>query len=96
MAVSIRLKRIGGTNDPCYRVVVADSRTARSGKSIERVGTYDPRKKDHNFEINLARVDHWLKCGAQPTETVAAIIRRARRQAAAQPAAVEGAAAPAA
>ena len=83
MAVSIRLTRIGGKNDPCYRVVIADSRTARNGKFLEAVGTYDPRKKENNTTLNLARVDHWLQRGAQPTETVASLIRRIRRQPAA-------------
>jgi small subunit ribosomal protein S16 len=83
MAVSIRLTRIGGKNDPCYRVVIADSRVARSGKFIEALGTYDPRRKEDNVKLNLARIDHWLQRGAQPTETVAALIRRVRRQPAA-------------
>ena len=82
MAVAIRLKRIGSTNDPCYRVVVTDKRTARNGMFIEAVGTYDPRKKQNNFAIKLDRVDHWLKCGGQPTETVNSLIRRARKAAA--------------
>lgn len=83
MSVSIRLTRIGGKNDPCYRVVIADSRIARGGKFKEAIGTYDPRKKENNVALDLARVDHWLKQGAQPTETVASLIRRVRRQPAA-------------
>ena len=85
MAVSIRLTRIGGKNDPCYRIVIKHARSARDGKFIEAVGAYDPRKKDNNYSVNLERVDYWLKSGAQPTETVATLIRRARKQAAAAP-----------
>jgi len=85
MAVSIRLTRIGGKNDPCYRIVIKHARSARDGKFIEAIGTYDPRKKGDNSSVNLERVDYWLKSGAQPTETVATLIRRARKQAAAAP-----------
>ena len=91
MAAAIRLTRIGGKNDPCYRVVVAHKRGPRDGNFVEQIGTYDPRKKEQNAVLNLTRVDHWLRCGAQPTETVASLIRRARRELKAQ----EAAAAPA-
>ncbi|MCX7824212.1 MAG: 30S ribosomal protein S16, partial [Verrucomicrobiae bacterium] len=87
MAVAIRLTRIGGRNDPCYRVVIAPKRGPRDGRFVEQIGTYDPRKKEKNVVLNLARVDYWLRCGAQPTETVASLIRRARREAKAQEAA---------
>lgn len=87
MAAAIRLTRIGGKNDPCYRVVIAHKRGPRDGKNIEQVGTYDPRKKENNCVLKLDRVDHWLRCGAQPTETVTNLIRAARKQAAAAAAA---------
>jgi small subunit ribosomal protein S16 len=87
MAAAIRLSRIGGKNDPCYRVVVAHKRGPRDGRFVEQIGTYDPRKKEKNATLNLARVDYWLHCGAEPTETVASLIRRARREAKAQEAA---------
>ena len=87
MAAAIRLTRIGGKNDPCYRVVIAPKRGPRDGKSIEQVGSYDPRKKENNCTLKLDRVDYWLKCGAKPTETVANLIRAARKQAAAAAAA---------
>lgn len=83
MAAAIRLTRIGGKNDPCYRVVIAHKRGPRDGKNIEQIGTYDPRKKENTCALNLERVDYWLRCGAQPTETVANLIRTARKQAAA-------------
>ena len=88
MSVKIRLKRIGAKNSPVYRVVVADSRSPRDGKFIEEIGTYQPLKKDNNFTIKLERADYWISNGAQPSETVASFIKRARKEApAAAPAA---------
>ncbi len=81
--VKIRLKRIGAKNTPAYRIVVADSRSPRDGRFIEEVGSYMPLQKGQDFTLKLDRVEYWLKCGAQPTETVASFIRQARRQAAA-------------
>ena len=78
--VKIRLKRTGKKNAPCYRVVVADSRSPRDGKVIEIVGLYDPRNSSEN--VKMDRIDHWLENGAQPTDTVADIIRRAKTGAA--------------
>ena len=74
--VRIRLKRTGKKNAPCYRVVVADSRSPRDGKNIEIVGHYDPINAQE--KINVERIDYWLSKGAQPSETVADIIRRAK------------------
>jgi len=81
MAVKIRLKRIGAKNTPIYRVVVADGRSPRDGKFIEEIGTYQPLKKDDNFTLKLDRAEHWLKNGAQPSETVASFIKKARKAA---------------
>jgi small subunit ribosomal protein S16 len=81
MAVKIRLKRIGTKNTPVFRVVVADSRSPRDGKFIEEIGTYQPLKKDDNFTIKLDRAEHWIKNGAQPSETVASFIKKARKNA---------------
>ncbi len=81
--VKIRLKRIAAKNTPAYRIVVADSRSPRDGRFIEEVGSYMPLQKGQDFTLKLDRVEYWLKCGAQPTETVASFIRQARRQAAA-------------
>ena len=81
MAVSIRLRREGTTNSPYYKIVVADSRSPRDGKFIEIIGNYDPKKADHNSNLDLGRVDYWVSRGAQPSETVASIIRRTRRAA---------------
>ena len=82
MAVAIRLRREGAKNRPYYRVVVTDKRSPRDGKFIETIGTYDPRKRSDNYELNLERAEYWLKHGAQPSETVASFIRKARRKAA--------------
>jgi small subunit ribosomal protein S16 len=81
MAVKIRLKRIGAKNTPVFRIVVADSRSPRDGKFLEELGTYHPLKKDHNYTLNLDRAEHWLKVGAQPSETVASFIKKARKTA---------------
>ncbi len=82
MAVRIRLKRVGTTNTPAYRIVVADGRSPRDGKFIEEIGSYQPLKKDNNFALKLDRAEHWISRGAQPSETVASFIKKAKRQAA--------------
>lgn len=87
MAVCIRLKRIGARNTPAYRIVVADSRSPRDGKALEELGSYDPKKKGDNFTLNLERANYWLSVGAQPSDTVASFIRKARRNAPPAPAA---------
>ena len=81
MAVRIRLKRIGSRNDPVYRIVVADNRSPRDGKFIEELGSYDPKKKGTNYVLNLDRAGYWVSKGAQPTETVASFIKKARKAA---------------
>lgn len=83
MSVRIRMKRIGAKNTPAFRIVVADSRSPRDGKCIEELGTYLPLKKGDNFTLNLDRASYWLSKGAQPTDTVASFIKKARRTAAA-------------
>ena len=105
MAVSIRLRREGAKNRPYYKVVVADSRSPRDGKFIEIIGTYDPKKPDHNSTLKLDRIDHWISKGARPSDTVRSLIKKnkklapaaaAEETAPAAPAAEEPAAAPAA
>jgi len=81
--VKIRLKRVGAKNHPVYRIVVADSRSPRDGRFIEELGTYDPQKKSDTFTLDRERAEHWLGKGAQPSETVASLIRRAAKAAAA-------------
>ena len=94
MAVSIRLRREGAKNRPYYKVVVADSRSPRDGKFIEIIGTYDPKKPDHNSTLKLDRIEHWMSKGAQPSDTVRSLIKKNRKQTVAAPA-EESAAAPA-
>lgn len=79
MAVAIRLRREGTTKRPYYRVVVADSRSPRDGKFIEMIGNYDPKKEGENANLDLSRAEYWISKGAQPSDTVASIIRRVRR-----------------
>ena len=77
--VRIRMKRIGAKNSPVFRIVVADSRSPRDGKFIEELGYYQPLKKDSNVVMNLERALYWVGKGAQPSETVASFIRKAKR-----------------
>lgn len=79
MAVRIRMKRIGTTNTPAYRIVVADSRSPRDGKFIEEIGSYQPQKKSDNFTLDLERAEYWLSKGAQASETVASFVKKARK-----------------
>ena len=79
MAVSIRLRREGTKNSPYYKVVVADKRSPRDGKFIEIIGTYDPKKPEHNSALNIDRVDYWLNKGAQPSDTVRSLIKRSKK-----------------
>ncbi len=81
MSVKIRLKRVGAKNSPVYRVVVADGRSPRDGKFIEEIGTYQPQKKGDNVALKMDRIDHWVSVGAQPSDTVASMIRKAKRTA---------------
>jgi len=77
------MKRIGAKNQPAFRIVVADGRSPRDGKFIEEIGTYQPRKKDKNFSLDMDRAKYWLSKGAQPSDTVASFIKRASKAAAA-------------
>ena len=75
--VKIRLKRMGAKKNPYYRIVVADGRYPRNGRFIEEIGTYDPMKNPPLANIDLEKVNAWIKNGAQPTDTVRAIIAKA-------------------
>lgn len=78
MAVKIRLARHGAKKRPYYRIVVADSRCPRDGKFIEEVGRYNPLTDPATVKLDLEAVDKWIGNGAQPTDTVAALIKKAR------------------
>lgn len=75
MAVKIRLRRMGAKKAPFYRIVVADSRYPRDGRFIEEVGTYDPTKNPSEFRIDEEKAKKWLANGAQPTDTVKALLK---------------------
>ena len=77
MAVKIRLRRVGRKKAPMYRIVVADSKSPRDGKFIEIVGQYQPRTGDKAINLDSARVNYWLNVGAQPTDTVRSLLRKA-------------------
>ena len=76
MAVKIRLKRIGKKKNPYYRVVVVDSRYPRDGRFIEEIGTYNPMTEPSEVNIDGEKVQAWLKNGAQPTDTVRALLKK--------------------
>jgi small subunit ribosomal protein S16 len=76
MAVKLRLMRMGKKKQPVYRVVAADSRSPRDGRFIEILGTYEPRQEPTRIKIDNAKAIRWLKVGAQPTETVAKILKQ--------------------
>lgn len=75
MAVKIKLARIGKIRNPQYRIVVADARTRRNGRSIETIGKYHPKEEPSLIEIDSERAQYWLGVGAQPTEPVAALLK---------------------
>ncbi len=79
MAVVLRLARAGAKKKPYYHVVATDSRTPRDGKFIEIVGAYDPNTSPATIDFVSERVEHWLKTGAQPSETVAALVKQWRK-----------------
>ncbi|MBQ6105760.1 MAG: 30S ribosomal protein S16 [Lachnospiraceae bacterium] len=77
MAVKIRLRRMGEKHAPFYRVIVADERSPRDGRFIEEIGTYDPTKEPMTFKVDEEAAKKWLASGAQPTETVAKLFKKA-------------------
>ncbi len=74
--VKIRLRRMGAKKAPFYRVVVADSRYPRDGRFIEEIGTYDPMKNPSEIKIDAEAAAKWLADGAQPTDTVKALLKK--------------------
>jgi small subunit ribosomal protein S16 len=82
MAVTIRLTRAGGRKVPFYRVVAADSRSPRDGRFIEQLGVYDPLRDPVEFRVDEQRLQHWLKVGALPSQTVSELLRRQKKAAA--------------
>lgn len=76
MAVKIRLKRIGAKKSPFYRVIVADERSPRNGKFIEELGYYNPMSDPAEIKIDAEKANKWLENGAQPTDTVRALLKK--------------------
>ena len=76
MAVKIRLRRMGAKKAPFYRVVVADSRYPRNGRFIEEIGYFDPLSKPETVKIDADKAKTWIKNGAQPTDTVRALLKK--------------------
>jgi small subunit ribosomal protein S16 len=77
--VVIRLARGGAKKRPYYRVVAADKRMPRDGRFIEQVGTFNPRVEKGSISLKIDRVDHWLKVGAEPSDTVRSLIKKFRK-----------------
>lgn len=77
MAVRIRLTRVGATKQPTYRLVVADSRSARDGRAIDTIGHYNPRTDPIDLHIDEAKARDWLAKGAQPSDTVKRLFKNA-------------------
>ncbi len=82
MSVKIRLARAGAKKSPYYHVIATDSRNPRDGKFLEQIGMYDPRTTPAKFEVDQARLDYWVKSGAQPSETVEQLLKRFKAPAA--------------
>jgi small subunit ribosomal protein S16 len=77
MGVKLRLRRTGARNDAAYRVVAVDSRAPRNGRFLEILGWYDPRKEGVNFSLKMDRIEHWTGRGAQLSDTVRSLIKKA-------------------
>ena len=75
--VKIRLRRLGAKRNPFYRIVVADSKSPRDGRFIEEIGTYNPMTSPSEIKVDLDRAKYWISQGAQPTDTVRALLKKA-------------------
>ena len=75
--VKIRLRRMGAKKNPYYRIVVADSRSPRDGRFIEEIGTYDPLANPAAITVDAEKAQNWIKNGAQPTDTVRGLLKKA-------------------
>ena len=76
MAVKLRLKRMGQKKKPFYRIVAADSRAPRDGRFIEQIGYYNPVSDPVELKLDAEKAEKWLKTGAQPTDTVKALLKK--------------------
>lgn len=80
--LAIRLTRMGAKKAPFYRVIVAEKRGKRDGRFVEIVGHYNPCQEPAVLKLDHERIDHWIKCGAQPSDTVRSLIKKSAAQAA--------------
>lgn len=78
MSVKIRMTRTGANKDIAYRVVATDGRCPRDGKNLEVLGWYDPKHKGANFSLKMDRIEYWKSKGAQVSDTVKSLVRKAR------------------
>ena len=76
MVVRIRLQWLGQIGKPFYRIAVMDSRRSRDSRIIEKLGHYDPLSPENKIVINRERLEYWMKCGAQPSDTVKSIVKK--------------------
>jgi small subunit ribosomal protein S16 len=74
--LKLRLKRTGRKRSPSYRLVIMENRSRRDGRPIDEVGYYDPMTKNYKFDVE--KIKNWLNCGAQPTETVLSLLKKAQ------------------
>jgi small subunit ribosomal protein S16 len=84
MSVKIRLARQGAKKAPFYRIVAAEAKSPRDGGHIEQLGIYDPTRQPPEFRYDELRMAHWLKHGAQPSDTIRELLKKAEREAAAK------------
>lgn len=77
MATKIRLRRMGAKKKPFYRIVVADSRSPRDGRTIEEIGYYNPNVNPAEIKVNVEAAQKWLATGAQPSDTVRSLLKKA-------------------
>ena len=75
--VKIRLRRMGAKKNPFYRIVVADARSPRDGRCIEEIGTYNPMSENAAITVDVEKAQNWIKNGAQPTDTVRGLLKKA-------------------
>ena len=81
--VKIRLRRMGANKKPFFRIVATDVRSANAGNFLDELGWYQPGKQTDNYQLDLAKAEAWLAKGAQPSETVAILLKKSRKAAAA-------------
>ena len=79
MSLTIRLTRIGTTHTPVYRVAVTEKRSRRDGAAVEQIGHYDPRAKGNQVTLDVVRYEYWVSKGAEPSDTVKTLYKKAKR-----------------